>query len=101
LQGDETLPDQRRSFSSLRKGGELGMPENQKKAAAALSSLGSGMAGERLQNYLSSILLEVSPDISHEALLVDRGRKALAQELLDMLLKDETQNEKSSKPNSS
>ena len=82
-----------RKFKELRKAGTTLLPETQRKAAYLLSSLGGTPGGDILENYLSSVLLEVSPGNSHEDLLEHRGRKAMAQELLNMLLKDGPTNE--------
>ena len=78
----------RRTWKDLRASGKVGYPAAYKKAAATLSSLAKGTAGENLIEYLSSILLEVCPEKTYDALLEDRGRKALAQELLNMLQMD-------------
>ena len=83
----------RKSWASLRKGGDAGIPEAQKKAQSLLSSLAQGHAGLALEEYLSAILLEVCSKNTHEALLEDRGRKALASELLTMLQQDGPKNE--------
>lgn len=86
--GETLSKGSKRTWRDLRKSGEVGRPEAQQKAAETLSSISKGMAGQNLIEYLSSVLLEVCPENSYEALLEDRGRKAMAQDLLNMLLMD-------------
>lgn len=83
----------RKTWRSLRNSGTGGKSNKELKAAEVLSQLHLSHAGLALEEYLSAILLEVCPKNTHEALLEDRGRKALASELLYMLNKDGQHNE--------
>jgi len=87
-----------RRFKDLRKAQSPDLPRVRKNAKDLLGSLGGTMAGNHLENFLAAELLAVCPDNSYEALLEDRGRKALAQELLNMIEQDGPKNETLSKP---
>lgn len=83
------MSSNRKRWSDIRKAGETSGSTLTEDVKTALQGVSVTTYGASIEAYLSWILLDVCPNNTLEAMLEDRGRKALARELLTMMQKDE------------